>query len=685
MWRGAAQHRGTHKLRKWFQWVYLAAFNGNPQGENKIENHCQHLRFKIGKAQNLRVRGKQLIVESNTGEILGDLDDDDADLDDDDDDDDDDDEERSRGKKKSTKLIKWSKDIVYAFSVPRPLMFETRIKRFVYNFIDKNLTYGGTKVQYASEIVQGIAFEPLVHIIQLCILEGCLYHNYIKLNDDEQIFRQYVGDIMKYPPDRIKWDGNAYYGRKWGYHQTMTLTISTNVKKTVNLTLNSKNVRQRIKSIKLSDDFDLMKDVVNLSGNSPKFVQYVFDVTNNDSRMNHINKPSDSPSHLSFSTTAEDAPNNSFAVGDLAFAIFEKDSDGHFPCEIVGYWNGQFVVRWIDRRRFDTVARKWIEYDSNAHKLYKRKHTLHTLSDFLKDEVVAVGNKYLNKPVVGNRYRDYIELIDHKDSDEEDTQPTEALVPTFYRKVGEEYKNLEQLRTWNYMKYGDAFAPSRHWKTRDPVENKPINPKFKHKTEAQLNVLEIEKEQKQLDQEQQRNEDDEDMPASMVNYSDEESDKSADESADESAEESASDDMATELSTDARVVVIDGKYLGETGRIAKVTNKMYQLELDSAATTATGKMPMVKHKQVAAASQPDELDHVEELDQEVGMTAEEAINQLKFGTQVQKINGSKRKALVTRVPSTRSGTGKFGVGTNQKRNQRPGSWKISKTNNVENN
>ena len=37
MWRGAAQHRGTHKLRKWFQWVYLAAFNGNPQGENKIE------------------------------------------------------------------------------------------------------------------------------------------------------------------------------------------------------------------------------------------------------------------------------------------------------------------------------------------------------------------------------------------------------------------------------------------------------------------------------------------------------------------------------------------------------------------------------------------------------------------------------------------------------------------------
>ena len=80
----------------------------------------------------------------------------------------------------------------------------------------------------------------------------------------------------------------------------------------------------------------------------------------------------------------------------------------------------------------------------------------------------------------------------------------------------------------------------------------------------------------------------------------------------ESSESSGSDtegettenDSVTELSIDDRVVVVDGKYVGETGRIVKVTNKMYQLELDSGATTASGRLPMVKHEQVAAASQP---------------------------------------------------------------------------------
>lgn len=467
MWRG---QRRDHKLRKWFQYIYIAAFNGNPEGDNKIVDHCQHLRFKIGKAQNLRVRGKAIIAESG-GEIIG----------------------ENSTEDNSKKLIKWSNQIVYAFSVPRPLMFETRIKRFLNNFIHKNLDDGGTKVQYASEIVQGIAFEALVHVIQLCILEGCLYHNYIKLNDEEQIFKQYVGAIMNNPPDIIKWKGNTYYGRKGGYHQTMTLTISKNVKTTVSLTLNSKDALKRIKSIQLKDDFDLMKDVVQEdSVNSPGFVQYVFDVQNNDSRMNHIQNPSDSPSKMSYSRKATDAPNNSFGVGNLAFATFEKDGDGRFPCEIVGYWNGQFVIRWIDPRRFDTKARKWIKYDSDAHKRYKKNNTQETLSDFLKDDVVAVGNNYVNDPVTGNRYRDYIQLIETKE-DNEYTQPTEVLVPTFYRTVGEEYKNPKQLKTWNANKYGAAFAPSRHWETGNPNgENKPSNPKFRNKTEAELDYLENE-------------------------------------------------------------------------------------------------------------------------------------------------------------------------------------------------
>ena len=64
---------------------------------------------------------------------------------------------------------------------------------------------------------------------------------------------------------------------------------------------------------------------------------------------------------------------------------------------------------------------------------------------------------------------------------------------------------------------------------------------------------------------------------------------------DEDSEES------DELSAGARIVVVGGKYLGEHGTIAKVTAKKYQLELDSGTTTASGKMPMVKHSQVAAA------------------------------------------------------------------------------------
>jgi len=73
---------------------------------------------------------------------------------------------------------------------------------------------------------------------------------------------------------------------------------------------------------------------------------------------------------------------------------------------------------------------------------------------------------------------------------------------------------------------------------------------------------------------------------------------------------------SAELSIGAHIVVVSGKYLGEQGTIAKVTAKKYQLKLDSGATTASGKMPMVKHSQVAAATEalPSEEAVVEEED-----------------------------------------------------------------------
>ena len=504
MWRGSAQHRGTHKQRKWFQWVYIAAFNGTNDGGNKIESHCQNLRFKIGKAQNLRVRGKALIIESR-GKIIGQepLADELVDNWDETHDEIEVNETKEQDKNEENggakKKINWSKEIVYAFSVPRPLMFETRIKRFLYNFIYKNLEYEGQKVQYASEIVQGISFEALVHVIQLCILEGCLYHKYIKLNDQEQIFREYVGDIMQNPPDIIEWDDNTYYGRKWGNSQTMTLKIMKNVLKTVRSTLASKTVNKRIKNVPADGNFDLMKDVQTDDVNEPKFVQYVFNVKKNDSRVNPVNNPSNGPSQLSFHTDPEYAPNKSFVVGNLAFATYEKEKDGKFPCEIVGYWNGQFVVRWIDPRRFDTLNQKWIVYNSVTHKKYSESQTLGQLSDFLKDNVVAIGNTYLNEPVIGYRYRDYIE--DLNGTPPWDIQPTDVLVPISYHRVAEDYKNPSQLKTWNYMSYGDGFAPSRHWATGSAEgNNRPINRKFQGKNDTELDELENNIEQGQIEQ-----------------------------------------------------------------------------------------------------------------------------------------------------------------------------------------
>lgn len=498
MWRGYAQHRGTHKQRKWFQWVYIAAFNGTDDGGNQIESHCQTLRFKIGKAQNLRVRGKALIVESGgqtLEETLGQEPNEWEETPDE--------EEANETKQEENvkKKINWSKEIVYAFSVPRPLMFETRIKRFLYNFIYKDLEYEGHKVQYASEIVQGISFEALVTVIQLCILEGCLYHKYIKLNDEEQLFREYVGDIMKYPPDTIEWDGNTYYGRKWGYSQTMTLKLNESVQQTVLSTLASKDVNRRLQHIQVGDSkFNLMKDVLAVDDvNEPKFVQYVFNVKKNDSRMNPANIPSNGPSQLSFYTDPGYAPNKSFVVGNLAFATYEREKDGKFPCEIVGYWNGQFVVRWIDPRRFDTVDRKWIVFDSEAHQKYLDKGTLGQLSDFLKDEVVAIGNTYLNEPFTGYRYRDYIE--DMNGTPPWANQPTGVLVPISYHRVAEDYKTPDQLKTWKAMDYESAFAPSRHWKTGNPKGgNKPINKIFQDQTKEQLDKLEYEIEQGQIEQ-----------------------------------------------------------------------------------------------------------------------------------------------------------------------------------------
>ena len=102
---------------------------------------------------------------------------------------------------------------------------------------------------------------------------------------------------------------------------------------------------------------------------------------------------------------------------------------------------------------------------------------------------------------------------------------------------------------------------------------------------------------------------------------------------------------SAELSIGAHIVVVSGKYLGEQGTIAKVTAKKYQLKLDSGATTASGKMPMVKHSQVAAATEEEEAEAVVEeeaeadVEEEAEADVEEEEVELSIGAHIVVVSG----------------------------------------------
>tara|TARA_B110000879_G_scaffold210342_1_gene300217 strand:- start:93 stop:1925 length:1833 start_codon:yes stop_codon:yes gene_type:complete len=512
MWRGCSASRNPPKLRKWFGWIYVAAFNGMTPGRNQIEDHCQELRFKIGYTYDLNQRGKALkresigekkeedvINEGGGGE-----------------------EEADKVSAPKTKPIKMSKKIVYVFSLPRPYLYETRMKQFLYNFINKDLLKG---VDGASEIVQGLAFQPLVHILQLCILETTLIQGYIDPRKSDDLIKKYMDTVMRIPPDTVKWKTHTYYGRKYGYAQPTTLHIEASVRETMKKTIDSKKANINMEGL-LPHKFELLKDVASLEGEEkPKFVQYVFNTGENDGRLNHENNPSDNIGNMTYSIDYG-APDNAFSVGDLAFVLYRREQDAnYFPCEIIGYLNGQYAVRWIDSRRQIKETGKWIVFDKDTATDFSENK----LGDFLKETLVdrklndeeeeeddeeeeeeeddeeeddeeltkriknreqtikEVGDSVTLYPLMDqlkirrkisrNKYRDYIQQIDGE-AMAVDLQPTAKLVPEEHRTVDIEYKNKEQLRSWAAI-YKGRRAPSEHWKTSYPNDvNKPINDKF---------------------------------------------------------------------------------------------------------------------------------------------------------------------------------------------------------------
>ena len=494
MWRGCSVSKNPPKLRKWFGWIYVAAFNGMTPGRNQIEDHCQDLRFKIGYTYDLNQRGKALKRES-----IGEKKEEDVSIEDVGGGE----EQEEKVPETKTKPIKMSKKIVYVFSLPRPYLYETRMKQFLYNFINKDLLKG---VEGASEIVQGLAFQPLVHILQLCILETTLIQGYIDPRKSDDLIKKYMDTVMRIPPDTVKWDEHTYYGRKYGYAQQTTIHIGKSVLETMKKTIDSTKANNKMKMLP-PHKFDLLKDVASLEGKSkPKFVQWVFNTGGNDGRMNHENNPSDNISDMAYSIDYG-APDNAFSVGDLAFVLYRREKDAnYFPCEIMGYLNGQYAVRWIDSRRQIKETGKWIVFDKNT----ATEFSENKLGDFLKESLVdqklndeeepseeltkRIKNRQqtikelgdsvtlyplmdqlkIRRKISRNKYRDYIQQIDGE-AMAADLQPTAKLVPEEHRTVDIEYKISSQLRSWTAI-YKGRRAPSEHWKTSNLYSvNEPIN------------------------------------------------------------------------------------------------------------------------------------------------------------------------------------------------------------------
>lgn len=480
IWRGYKAYPYPPAVKPWFGWVYIAAFNGYTKNQYLKVNRTQNLKFKIGMTYNLKRRGEELRRENKEIQKGGN---DEEKNDEEKNVDDMTEEDSLKDNVASTSLeteqvagplpsappkkkTKWSKQIVYAFSVPQPALFELTVKRFLKHFIDKDLRdKNDVKVDGATEIVQGIAFEPLVHIIQICILQTCISNDFLK--DDGYLKRNFV-QLVSSPPDTIVWMDYKYYGRRVGTNTNHTFHIGDGIQTTIAESLHSKIVDSQ------DGDFDLLGKLE--LTDKPAFLTYVLDRgdPSEDKRLPEKNQFLEGVDYMPFTTDVASAPRSPYySVGDLVFAEYNK-KDGYFPVEIIGYHRKQYLVRWIDRRRYNKKTKKWTEEWTDIVKKNKNKSNIRKnseeknddqrikaeqLSDFLMENLI----QGMNDPAEGNRYRDYIQ----KKPDAMDMKakpPSSTLVPFNFEKVSFEYKNHAELTTWNALWPG-IVAPSNHWKT----------------------------------------------------------------------------------------------------------------------------------------------------------------------------------------------------------------------------
>tara|TARA_B110000908_G_C10265511_1_gene463489 strand:+ start:141 stop:1535 length:1395 start_codon:yes stop_codon:yes gene_type:complete len=292
MWSGDKAYAQT-PTKPWFGWIYISEFNGFD-----LEDYTEPepdkipiLKFKIGYTLNLAQRTEGLSASTKT-----------------------------------EKAIQDSSTIVYAWSVPRPKTFETKVLRFLKAFIHTDalleITTGKT------EIVHGLTLDPLVTVIQLCILEQCLEHGYIK--GDNSVLKNQVMGYMRSPPDIIKDKDIKYYGKK--------------LSKNVSYTMDMAKIVKIVKVQTYPHNYMVMKP-------RPTFAQYVFDLQPDQDKRKDNSKLKDATNITSASILTQPKDSGIDYPFHVGACVFTKYKDTYSPCRIIGYGtgvhHGQYVIEWI--------------------------------------------------------------------------------------------------------------------------------------------------------------------------------------------------------------------------------------------------------------------------------------------------------------------------------------------------
>jgi len=298
MWTGDKAHVQV-PLHKWFGWVYISEFNSFDKEKYLNPDDVPNLKFKIGYTLNIAQRTKALETSSKTNNS-----------------------------------VQHSSTIIYSWSLPKPFLFETKIKQFLKAFIQKDSVEENTSGR--SEITHGLTLETLIHVIQLCVLEQCLEHCYLNCATND-ILKEELQSQLRSPPDVIIENKVRYSGQM----------ISKNVIKEFNVD----NIWVKILPTGSA------KYPVSYDSDQSKFVQWVFNAGTDERKENPKLKDNDTiADDFIIKDPIKSTITNPFFVGECVFTEYKKV---FVPCRIVGYGLGihlgQYVIEWIEHKLENNV------------------------------------------------------------------------------------------------------------------------------------------------------------------------------------------------------------------------------------------------------------------------------------------------------------------------------------------